>query len=212
MWQTRDADETPWPVLTDIMTSVLLLVVLLFVYQYLKDLQVRQAAARAARYQAEVREQVRSVISDSLALRIDSLRPDQQRMRFDANLLFGTCSARLRPEGEALIGILGGVLKGHALKFASVDIEGHADRRPIGRGCAFASNWELSSARATAVVVLLARDSLVPPRCLAATGRAEFIPFHPDSLDLNRRIEVRITYRTDAVSRSSSPEQDVFCP
>lgn len=212
MWQTRDTDETPWPVFTDIMTSVLLLVVLLFVYQYLRDLQVRQAAARAALYQAEVRVQVRSVIKDTVKLRIDSLRPDQQRMRFDADLLFESCRANLRPEGEALIRNLGGVLKGHAGKFASVDIEGHADRRPIGSGCEFASNWELSSARATAVVVLLARDALVPSRCLAATGRAEFIPFDPDNLDLNRRIEVRITYRTDAISSVSKAEEDAYCP
>lgn len=211
MWRARDADETPWPVLTDVMISILLLVVLLFAYQYLRDLQVRQAAARAAAYQAAVRRDVRARIPDTTALRIDSLRPDQQRMRFDANLLFATCSAKLRPDGEALMRMLGEELRQHASKFARVDIEGHADRRPVGRGCAFASNWELSSARATSVVVLLASDSLVAPRCLAATGRAEFVPFHPDSLELNRRIEVRISYRTDEVDNFSDSEDDVYC-
>lgn len=184
--------------MTDVMITILLLVFLLFAYQFIRDLAVRQAAARAAERQRNVRELVRAAIPDTASLKIDSLQPDQQRMRFDANLLFASCSADLQPEGARLLRMVGAVLRRESGSYVSVAVEGHADRRPPGRGCAFPSNWELSSARATAVVVMLAADSLVDPACLAATGRAEFRPIHEDSLQLNRRIELRVNYRTDA--------------
>ena len=76
-------------------------------------------------------------------------------------------------------------------------VDGHADRNPVSRG-PFASNWELSSARAINVVKLLIGEG-VPPNHLAATGFAEFQPLDgadgPDSYARNRRIELRLTDR-----------------
>ena len=76
-------------------------------------------------------------------------------------------------------------------------VDGHADRTPIGRG-PFASNWELSSARAINVVKLLIAEG-VPANHLAATGFAEFQPLDggdtADSFAKNRRIELRLTDR-----------------
>jgi chemotaxis protein MotB len=76
-------------------------------------------------------------------------------------------------------------------------VDGHADHRPISGG-AFASNWELSAARAITVVKLLIEQG-VPPERLAATGFGDNQPLDdrdaPDAYAKNRRIELRLTDR-----------------
>ena len=71
------------------------------------------------------------------------------------------------------------------------------DRQPIKSG-QFASNWELSTARAITVVKLLIADG-VPAEHLAATGFADNEPLDPadtpDAYAKNRRIELRLTDR-----------------
>ena len=58
-----------------------------------------------------------------------------------------------------------------------IQIEGHTDSRPI-QTSQYASNWELSSARATSVLKLLVSAGITPKH-LAATGYADS---HPISL------------------------------
>ena len=76
-------------------------------------------------------------------------------------------------------------------------IDGHTDARPIGGG-RFASNWDLSAARAIAVVQYLIGKG-IPPQRLMAAGFGEFQPIEPgdspEALARNRRIEVRLTDR-----------------
>ena len=77
-----------------------------------------------------------------------------------------------------------------------LQVEGHTDRRPIARG--FASNWELSHARAMSVVRALIAGG-VPAERLGAAGYAEFQPVDPRDDEAayrrNRRIELRLTSR-----------------
>ena len=54
-------------------------------------------------------------------------------------------------------------------------IEGHTDDVPI-HSTRFASNWELSTSRATAVVQLLVEQNLFPPDRLSAAGYGEYRP------------------------------------
>ncbi|MFA7488887.1 MAG: OmpA family protein, partial [Lysobacteraceae bacterium] len=71
------------------------------------------------------------------------------------------------------------------------------DRRPIATA-RFPSNWELSSARAIAIVKYLVTRG-VPANRLSANGFGEFRPL--DSADteaahaINRRIEIQLTNR-----------------
>ena len=77
-------------------------------------------------------------------------------------------------------------------------IDGHTDHQPIKPGFPFASNWELSTARAISVVKLLISYG-VPADHLAATGFADNEPLDPsdtpDAYSKNRRIELRLTDR-----------------
>lgn len=105
---------------------------------------------------------------------------------------FGTGSADLSETAQEAIGRL-------ALSLGrmnnSVLIEGHTDDVPI-HTARFASNWELSTARATAVVQwLVERGGIVPGR-LSAAGYGEFHPRVPNesaqARARNRRVDVVI--------------------
>lgn len=74
-----------------------------------------------------------------------------------------------------------------------IRIEGHTDDTPIATS-RFASNWELSAARATEVIrFLLAQTTLAPGR-LAAAGYGEFRPVVPNrdaaGRARNRRVDI----------------------
>jgi len=76
-------------------------------------------------------------------------------------------------------------------------IDGHTDKHAITGG-QFKSNWELSSARAIAVVQYLIAKG-IPPDRLAAAGFGEFQPIDTGADDeafaRNRRIELKLTER-----------------
>jgi chemotaxis protein MotB len=76
-----------------------------------------------------------------------------------------------------------------------VRIEGHTDDVPI-HTARFASNWELSTARATEIVrLLIVRDGFTPDR-LSAAGYAEYHPIAPNGTaegrGMNRRVDIVI--------------------
>ncbi len=76
-------------------------------------------------------------------------------------------------------------------------IDGHTDKRPIFTA-RFPSNWELSTARAVAIVKHLVVSG-IPANRLAANGFGEFRPLDKAENDaayaMNRRIEIQLTNR-----------------
>jgi chemotaxis protein MotB len=76
-------------------------------------------------------------------------------------------------------------------------VDGHTDIRPIAN-VQFPSNWELSSARAIAVVQYMISRGISPQRLVAA-GFGEFQPLDTDKTEdafrRNRRIELKLTER-----------------
>ena len=87
-------------------------------------------------------------------------------------MLFESGQARVKPEGLALLDRLAPHPRSSA-RGNGVEVEGHTDSLPIsGR---YPSNWELSTARASAVVrALIAMD--LPPAKMKATGRGALAP------------------------------------
>ncbi|MCZ6491665.1 MAG: OmpA family protein [Acidobacteria bacterium] len=105
---------------------------------------------------------------------------------------FNSGQATVKPESEAPLSRIGAVLKGrpHGLR-----IEGHTDNIPI-RNQQFASNWELSTARATEIVKkFIVRYGIAPER-LSAAGFGEYHPVESNSTAagqaLNRRVDIVI--------------------
>ncbi|MAJ91931.1 MAG: peptidoglycan -binding protein [Rhodospirillaceae bacterium] len=150
-----------------------------------------------ARYRSEFFGRLREAVGNRSGIRIVG-----DRFVFQSEVLFSSGSASLNPGGQAQIGKLAAALKEIAARIPSdlnwvLRVDGHTDRRPI-RTAQFPSNWELSSARATAVVKdLIARG--VPAQRLVAAGFGEFQPLDSRGDEVayrrNRRIEFKLTQR-----------------
>jgi chemotaxis protein MotB len=124
------------------------------------------------------------------------------RFVFQSEVLFPVGGADMTDAGKAQINDLADTIKQIAPEIPAnipwiMRVDGHTDRQPIKSG-PFASNWELSAARAITVVKLLIADG-VPAEHLAATGFADYQPLDkgdtPDAYAKNRRIELRLTDR-----------------
>ena len=124
------------------------------------------------------------------------------RFVFQSEVLFPLGKADLTPAGIVQMAALATTVKDVSDSIPTdvkwiLRVDGHTDPQPT-KGGAFASNWELSAARAITVVKLLIAYG-VPAEHLAATGFGEFQPFAegdtPDAYAKDRRIELRLTDR-----------------
>ena len=125
------------------------------------------------------------------------------RFVFQAEVLFPSGSDQMNPDGLAALESLATALaelEGQIPKEISwvLRVDGHTDVRPINNSVNFKSNWELSSARAIAVVKFLIARGVSPDR-LAAAGFGEFQPLDSatseEAYAKNRRIELKLTER-----------------
>ena len=119
---------------------------------------------------------------------------DKLSVNIVEKILFDTGKADIKPEGQAVLSRVVPVLK--QLTGQQVRIEGHTDNVPIGRETQkiYATNWELSTARATNVVRFLVEEHGLDPKIISATGYSEFHPVGtnttPEGKAKNRRIEI----------------------
>jgi flagellar motor protein MotB len=97
---------------------------------------------------------------------------------FDSTAFFGSGSATLSSSGEVILRDVVADLKSEKFKDYLVTVEGHTDDAPIGTS-EFPSNWELSTARAAAVVRFFL-DRGIPARRLRAAGYADTFPLVPN--------------------------------
>lgn len=72
-------------------------------------------------------------------------------------------------------------------------VEGHTDNVPIST-TRFASNWELSTARATNVVKYLVQQHGIPADKIAAIGYGEHKPLKPNDTEDNKRLNRRVVF------------------
>ncbi|MFC3852937.1 OmpA family protein [Salinispirillum marinum] len=149
------------------------------------------------RYQSDFFRRLRDALEGDARVQIVG-----DRFVLPAELLFASGQANIGAAGEAELNELATVLLDLINDIpADVDwilrVDGHTDRIPISTA-SFASNWELSTARALSVVRYLAAQG-IPEQRLAATGFGEFQPVDngnsPEALQRNRRIEIKLTNR-----------------
>jgi chemotaxis protein MotB len=91
---------------------------------------------------------------------------------------FDSGSATLSKSGEAILDGVAGDIKSERYKGYQVTVEGHTDDTAIATA-RFPSNWELSTARASAVVHFLL-DRGIPAQRLRAAGYADTFPKAPN--------------------------------
>lgn len=149
------------------------------------------------RYRSDFFGRLREVLGKQPGIRIVD-----DRFVFQSEVLFGSGSATLEAAGRGQMAQLAQTLLTIAEGIPPdipwiLRVDGHTDRVPIATS-QFASNWELSSARAISVVRFLVSQG-VPPDRLVAAGFGEFQPIDPSADEIalrrNRRIELKLTSR-----------------
>jgi chemotaxis protein MotB len=106
-------------------------------------------------------------------------------------ILFASGSATIGGEGKDALRKVADALRGVQGKV--VRVEGHTDDVPTSTSGPFPTNWELSTARALAVVHFL-QDAGVDPTRMSGVGFSEYQPVAPNDTaegrSQNRRIEI----------------------
>ena len=121
----------------------------------------------------------------------------KQKVTFLDKILFSTGSDKINKPGQlALLKIAESLREG---AFQQIVVEGHTDDVPIGPALAdrFPSNWELSAARAIAVVRFLEEKAGLDPNLLVASAYSFHRPLASNEKESgrskNRRIEIILT-------------------
>lgn len=114
---------------------------------------------------------------------------------------FNSGEARLLPGAADKIKAIAAVLMEYGL---DMRVEGHSDNVPIHNE-EFNSNWELSTARATAVSMMLLRESKVDPKRMSIAGYAEYHPTASNDTPEGRRANRRVDLVVVAVTTPSEP-------
>jgi chemotaxis protein MotB len=144
-----------------------------------------------------------------------SLTEDGGKLRVGLvdKVLFNSGEATVNKRGETVLMKVGSILAGVADR--QILVSGHTDQTPIGekRASQFASNWELSAARAINVVRFLQDKASVPGERLVASGYGEYHPVASNKSSAgrakNRRIEILLvpTMAPKAVSKAKLVEK-----
>jgi chemotaxis protein MotB len=111
-------------------------------------------------------------------------------------VMFDSGEAILKPAGESVMRKIAAILAGHPQ--LKIHVIGHTDNVPIRPEARnrFASNWELSTARALAAVHFLTEKAGVDPHRVGAIGYGEYRPLADNATAegraRNRRIAITI--------------------
>lgn len=149
------------------------------------------------RYRSEFFGKLREALGDRSDVQVVG-----DRFIVPTDILFDSGSAELGPAAQDRLDSLAATVREVSAEIpSSIDwvlrIDGHTDRRPIHTE-RFPSNWELSTARAVAIVKYLVVQG-IPAHRLSANGFGQFQPIDaadtPDAYAKNRRIELQLTNR-----------------
>jgi len=138
-------------------------------------------------------EQIKQSLADLIKADLVKVRDGRNGIEVEikASILFASGSAAL---SDSAIPVLERIADKLKVDDSMINVQGFTDNVPISN-YEFASNWELSAARAVSVVRLFARDGIAPER-LAAVGFGEYRPIASndtaDGRNQNRRVVLMI--------------------
>lgn len=157
------------------------------------------ALLEASKQMEEIAENIGESLEDFIDEDEVTLRstPLWLEIEINSNLLFTSASATPSLEADEILSGIAELISGYPNR---VQVEGFTDNEPI-QNSVYPSNWELSSARAAAVVRLFEQFGVDPTR-MASIGYGEFKPVTDnnsiESRAANRRVVVVIMADTDA--------------
>jgi chemotaxis protein MotB len=162
------------------------------------NVALAQRVQELNRYRSDFFGRLREILSDRENIRIVG-----DRFVFQSEVLFPSGSEIINEAGrEEMRKLAGAILELQREIPPEINwvlrVDGHTDTIPLSGTGRYRDNWELSSARATAVVKLLIENGVSPERLVAA-GFGEFQPLDPadtpEARNRNRRIELKLTER-----------------
>ncbi len=205
LWE-NNPDDSGWLVTYgDIMTLLLSFFVLLFALSSMDDflyneilISLKESVGFSeSRLTADSRviPTIERIIElQGLANNVEVLAERNEVRIFGTDsVFFEAGSADIHPNAALFLKAVAGVIK---QLHHSVQVEGHTDDLDSSQG-KFASNWELSTARAAAVVGFLEKEGVEPDR-LSAVGFAQYKPRYPPTPEnrvRNRRVEIVLKSR-----------------
>jgi chemotaxis protein MotB len=119
---------------------------------------------------------------------------DRLKVEMVDEILFDSGESTIKPGGITVLTKVGAALK--KVTDRPIEVQGHTDNVPIKGALAqrFATNWELSAARALNVARFLQEQAGLDPTRLSATAYSEFHPRAANDTEegrrQNRRIEI----------------------
>ncbi len=161
--------------------------------------QLEAEARDLESYRSEFFGRLRKILGGREGIRIEG-----DRFVFSSEVLFEPASAQISAEGQTQISRVGSILSEVAAEIPPeidwiIRVDGHTDDTALSGNGRYRDNWELSQARALAVVRYLTDQLGFPPGRLAANGFGEFQPLSAEDTDearaRNRRIELKLTER-----------------
>jgi chemotaxis protein MotB len=150
------------------------------------------------RYRSDFFGRLREILADRKNIRIVG-----DRFVFQSEVLFPSGSDQINEAGQGEMKKLADAIIELQKEIPPeinwvLRVDGHTDDVPLSGSGRFHDNWELSSARAIAVVKFLIANG-VPADRLVAAGFGQFQPLDPQDTDearaKNRRIELKLTER-----------------
>lgn len=158
----------------------------------------------------EMQYQLEKVLEDMRRITEEESTPESQlsvekskdRIHFSISspMLFDSGHAELKPEADAVLKTIAEIL---AMTPFEVRVEGHTDSDRLMPGARYRNNWELSAARALAVVeqFLSYEDLDIDPSRFQAIGYGEFHPLADNDTEegkkLNRRVEIYVNLKSE---------------
>lgn len=161
------------------------------------NVALAQRVQELTRYRSDFFGRLRAILGDRPDVRVVG-----DRFVFQSEIFFDRAAAQLRDDALPALDKLATALIELEKQIPAdlpwvLRVDGHTDDRPISTPL-YPSNWELSAARAIAVVQYLAQRG-VAPQHLVAAGFGEYQPIDSGSDDdaraRNRRIELKLTER-----------------
>ncbi len=190
----------------DLITNLLLFFVVLLTAAQLSKAKMQQIAKSISGAESPASlESIRKEIDSQIAkqklqdLVQTTVSAEGLEVSLNSGLIFDSGKAKIRPEVEQTVATMLNALVPYSSKYTFA-VEGHTDTTPIVNGAAFASNWELSAARAIVVRQRLEEAGISKGR-IRVEGYADTKPLPEEQLKgLNpeerlarhRRVVVRI--------------------
>jgi len=151
-----------------------------------------QTSARRYRTE-EAEEKLRQAIERNGLNRKVGVRTTNEGIVLTLNesVLFQAGSDKIEPSADKVLTSVADLLRGFK---SSVRIEGHTDNVPVPEKFRdrFPTNWELSTARALAVLHYLVNRKEIPAERLSVAGYADTRPVYPNSFAVGRRQNRRV--------------------